>query len=101
MNALAIQTALAAIRREKDPSLKSQELASLCAALFRKQGVELVVVGGSAIEFSCGEELREETAGGGGGGQAGNGLARSGAPCAFAGIPYPSRMPGLGPRGCP
>ena len=47
----AINAALANIRAERDPSLKAQKLASLCSAAFRKRGVELVVVGGSAIEF--------------------------------------------------
>jgi hypothetical protein len=46
-----ISAALADIRREKDPTLKSQKLASLVSALFRKRGIELVVVGDSAIEF--------------------------------------------------
>ena len=46
-----IATGLSDIRREKDPTLKSQKLASLCGALFRERGIELVVVGGSAIEF--------------------------------------------------
>src|SRR5437870_3140527 len=47
----AIDRALAEIRRQDDPTLKSQQLASLCSALFRERGIELVVVGGSAIEF--------------------------------------------------
>lgn len=47
----AIQAALAEIRAESDPSLKAQTLASLCSAVFRERGIELVVVGGSAIEF--------------------------------------------------
>jgi hypothetical protein len=46
-----ISTALKDIRREKDPTLKSQKLASLVSAVFRERGIELVVVGGSAIEF--------------------------------------------------
>jgi hypothetical protein len=46
-----IKTALAQIRAEKDPTLKAQRLASLCSAAFRERGIELVVVGGSAIEF--------------------------------------------------
>lgn len=46
-----LQTALADIENEQDPSLKSQKLAGLCSALFRERGIELVVVGGSAIEF--------------------------------------------------
>lgn len=46
-----IKVALADITAEKDPTLKSAKLASLCSALWAKHGVELVVVGGSAIEF--------------------------------------------------
>jgi hypothetical protein len=46
-----IQTGLADISAEQDPTLKSLKLASLCSALWRERGVELVVVGGSAIEF--------------------------------------------------
>ena len=46
-----IEGALAAITKEKDPLLKSQMMASLCSTRFRKAGFELVVVGGSAIEF--------------------------------------------------
>jgi hypothetical protein len=51
MNQDAITTALANIRAETDPALKAQKLASLCSAAFRERGIELVVVGGSAIEF--------------------------------------------------
>ena len=51
MDAATIQSALADISTEKDPTLKSIKLASLCSALWRERGVELVVVGGSAIEF--------------------------------------------------
>jgi hypothetical protein len=51
MTRKTISVALANIRREKDPTLKSQKLASLVSAVFRKRGIELVVVGGSAIEF--------------------------------------------------
>lgn len=47
----AINAALADIRAEQDPTLKAQKLASLCSAAFRERGIELVVVGGSAIEF--------------------------------------------------
>jgi hypothetical protein len=43
--------ALADIRTEQDPTLKAQKLASLVSAVFRERGIELVVVGGSAIEF--------------------------------------------------
>jgi hypothetical protein len=51
MKTEAIRAVLEDIRSENDPTLKSQKLASLCSALFRERGVELVVVGGSAIEF--------------------------------------------------
>lgn len=51
MDAQIIKTALADITAEKDPTLKSQKLASICSALFRERGIELIVVGGSAIEF--------------------------------------------------
>ncbi len=46
-----IQNALGEIAAEMDPTLKSQRMASLVSAVFRTAGVELVVVGGSAIEF--------------------------------------------------
>ncbi len=46
-----IQQALEDISVESDPSLKHLKLASLVSAVFRARGVELVVVGGSAIEF--------------------------------------------------
>lgn len=46
-----IQRALGDITAETDSTLKHLKLASLVSAVFRKQGVELVVVGGSAIEF--------------------------------------------------
>lgn len=51
MNPNEIHKALDEIGREDDPTLKHLKLASLCSALFTEQGVELVVVGGSAIEF--------------------------------------------------
>jgi hypothetical protein len=51
MNQNLINTALVDIRAEQDPSLKAQKLASLCSAAFRERGIELVVVGGAAIEF--------------------------------------------------
>ena len=47
----AIQAALREIAAETDATLKSLRLASLCSAMFRDAGVEIVVVGGSAIEF--------------------------------------------------
>ncbi|HTQ50617.1 MAG TPA: hypothetical protein VMJ12_07885 [Candidatus Acidoferrales bacterium] len=51
MDAKKIKTALADITAERDPTLKSAKLASLCSALWAERGVELVVVGGSAIEI--------------------------------------------------
>lgn len=51
MNHDQIQQALADITAETDPTLKHLKLASLVSAVFRERGVELVVVGGSAIEF--------------------------------------------------
>jgi hypothetical protein len=46
-----IDSALADITAETDPTIKHLKLASLVSAIFRERGVELVVVGGSAIEF--------------------------------------------------
>src|SRR5436305_6155671 len=51
MDAERINSAVADISAEKDATVKSLKLASLCSALWREGGVELVVVGGSAIEF--------------------------------------------------
>ncbi len=51
MTAEQIQAALADITAEMDPTLKHLKLASLVATLFRERAIELVVVGGSAIEF--------------------------------------------------
>jgi hypothetical protein len=51
MDPQRIQSALADITAEQDPTLKSAKLASLCSALWAESGVELVVVGGSAIEI--------------------------------------------------
>ncbi|MDW8345020.1 MAG: hypothetical protein RMM51_11085 [Verrucomicrobiae bacterium] len=51
MKPLNVRTALRKIRTEGDPLLKAQMLASLCSAVFRERGIELVVVGGTAIEF--------------------------------------------------
>ena len=51
MDAKKIKSALADISAEQDPTLKSAKLASLCSALWAERGVELVVVGGSAIEI--------------------------------------------------
>lgn len=51
MTADEIQRALGGIASERDPTLKHLKLASLVSAVFRERGIELVVVGGSAIEF--------------------------------------------------
>jgi len=51
MDSKLIQTALADISAERDGTAKSLKLASLCSALWGERGVELVVVGGSAIEI--------------------------------------------------
>jgi hypothetical protein len=51
MDSKKIKSALADITAEKDPTLKSAKLASLCSTLWAERGVELVVVGGSAIEI--------------------------------------------------
>src|SRR5437870_11152891 len=51
MDTEIINQAVADISKETDPTLKSLKLASLCSALWAEHGVELVVVGGSAIEF--------------------------------------------------
>jgi len=51
MDAIKIKLALADVTEEQDPTLKCAKLASLCSALWRERGVELVVVGGSAIEI--------------------------------------------------
>jgi hypothetical protein len=47
----AIESALADITVEADPTLKHLKLASLVSAVFGERGIDLVVVGGSAIEF--------------------------------------------------
>src|SRR5437868_11655101 len=51
MDAAIIRAGLKDISTEADPTIKSLKLASLCTALWRERGVELVVVGGSAIEL--------------------------------------------------
>lgn len=51
MTAEEIRHALGDITAEADPTLKHLKLASLISAGFRERGIELVVVGGSAIEF--------------------------------------------------
>lgn len=51
MNAEKVMAAVADIFTDTDPTRKAAKLASLCSALFRERGIELVVVGGSAIEL--------------------------------------------------
>lgn len=51
MNAKKLKAALVDVAGDADPTRKAAKLASLCSALFRERGVELVVVGGSAIEI--------------------------------------------------
>jgi len=51
MNPGRIRAAVADIAADTDPTRKAAKLASLCSALFRERGIELVVVGGSAIEL--------------------------------------------------
>jgi len=51
VDAKVVNDAVADISGEKDAALKSLKLASLCSALWAEHGVELVVVGGSAIEL--------------------------------------------------
>jgi len=51
MTGRQIQEALADISREQDPAVKSLKLASVCSSVFRERGIDLVLVGGSAIEF--------------------------------------------------
>ncbi len=51
MDSKTIESALADITAERDPTLKSAKLASLCSALWAERGIQLVVVGGSAIEI--------------------------------------------------
>jgi hypothetical protein len=51
MNDLQIHEALAQITAETDATLKNLRLASLVSGVFHEAGIELVVVGGSAIEF--------------------------------------------------
>lgn len=51
MTAEQIQMALADITAEGDPALKHLKLASVVSGIFRERGIELVVVGGAAIEF--------------------------------------------------
>ncbi len=46
-----ITRALEDISNDSDPTRKAGKLASLCSAVFRERGIELVVVGGSAIEL--------------------------------------------------
>jgi hypothetical protein len=51
MDRKKIECALADITAEQDPTIKSLKLASVCSSLWAERGVQLVVVGGSAIEI--------------------------------------------------
>ena len=51
MDSKKIQAALTDVAAESDPTVKSLKLASLCSSLWAERGVQLVVVGGSAIEI--------------------------------------------------
>jgi len=51
MDTEKIKSALTDITAEQDPTIKSLKMASLCSALWLERGVQLVVVGGSAIEI--------------------------------------------------
>ena len=51
MKAAELKAALADIAADRDPARKAAKLASLCSGVFRGRGIELVVVGGSAIEL--------------------------------------------------
>ena len=51
MTSKEIQAALIDITAEDDPCLKHLKLASLVSTVFRERLIELIVVGGSAIEF--------------------------------------------------
>jgi hypothetical protein len=46
-----LESALAEIQAEPDPTVRHLKLAGLCSAVFLEHGLKLVVVGGSAIEF--------------------------------------------------
>ena len=46
-----LKAAVADVAADTDATRKAAKLASLCSALFRARGTELVVVGGSAIEL--------------------------------------------------
>jgi len=51
MDGKKISAALADVSADTDPTLRAFKLASLCTTLFRERGIEVVVVGGSAIEL--------------------------------------------------
>ena len=51
MIAKKVRAEVADIAADTDPTRKAAKMASLCSALFRERGIELVVVGGSAIEL--------------------------------------------------
>ena len=65
MTGETVCAALTDISAESDANLKNLKLASLVSAVFRDAGVELVMVGGSAIEFyteggyTSGDEVKE------------------------------------------
>lgn len=47
----SLEARLAAIRAEQDPNRKNLGVAEIVSELFRKNGVDPVIVGGSAVEF--------------------------------------------------
>ena len=51
MDANTIKLALSDVQKAEEPVEKHLLLAALCTKLFAERGVELIVVGGSAIEF--------------------------------------------------
>jgi len=51
MNDEELKQALLDIEAERDPAIKHLKLAGLVSTVFRERAIELVVVGGSAIEF--------------------------------------------------
>ncbi|SPE62463.1 hypothetical protein SBV1_840013 [Verrucomicrobia bacterium] len=51
MDAHKLRAALTDISGERDATVKSLKLASLCSTVWAERGVQLVVVGGSAIEI--------------------------------------------------
>ena len=51
MDSKKINAAMGNIASERDPTVKSLKLASLCSSLWAERGIQLIVVGGSAIEI--------------------------------------------------